>query len=207
MALRLRLNRQPFILRAMGKPIKLWQGTTDTTLNLKGIQQAIEKAEFFKEMQIAAVYCSPLQRAYLTAQIIAATHEKVAIPRFGLIEPWLGKLQGMHSDDVHAIIDPNLNALTQEERRKKGNLEGLMSISMIKENAETELTVLAKMHPGGIVVTVSHSEVIKAIIAMRTHAIHETIKMSNMAYLKYAYDGEKLTLVEVSPDIKYHSYK
>lgn len=185
---------------------KLWQGTSDTTLNLEGIHQAAEKAEFFKEMKVDAVYCSPLQRAYLTAQIIAAMHEKVATPRFGLIEPWLGKLQGMHADDIHALIDSDLNALSQEERRKRGDLEGLMSLSMVKENVETELALLAKMHPDGTIVTVSHSAVIKAIIAMHTAAIHETIKMSNMAYLKYSYDGEKLTLIEVSPDIKYNSY-
>jgi broad specificity phosphatase PhoE len=186
---------------------KLWQGSTDTNLNLNGIRQATTKAEFFMDMKVDAVYSSPLQRALLTAQIIASPHEKVAIPRFDLIEPWQGKLQGMpHADNLNTIL-PRLGALTQEERRNTGYLLGLMSDAMIAERTETELVCLAKMHPGGLIVAVTHSDVLEAIVTMHTDAIHEMMQMTNMAYLKYAYDGENLTLIEVSPDIKYQSYE
>ncbi len=185
---------------------KLWQGTTDTTLNIDGVQQAAEKAKFFKDMKVEAIYTSPLQRAYLTAQIIAAAHEKLAIPRMGLIEHHLGPLEGMHADNVHALIDSRLNALSQEERRKVGDYEGLMSLERITANAEKELSTLAKKHAGGTIVAVSHSGILKAIIAMHTDAIHESIAMSNMAYVKYIFDGENLTLVETSPDIVYDTY-
>lgn len=38
---------------------KLWQGTTDTNLNLEGIRQAQEKAEFFKNLSIDVIYTNP----------------------------------------------------------------------------------------------------------------------------------------------------
>lgn len=186
---------------------KLWQGTTDTLLNLDGVKQAVQKAEFFKDMPIDGVYCSPLQRAYLTAQIIATTHNLIAQPRFGLISPWCGATEGMHTDDVHALIDARCNAMTQEERRNSGVLEGLMSPAMITANAETELKTLAQKHPHKTIVAVTHSGVLEGILTMHTDAINESINMSNMAYLKYTFHDGNLELIEISPDITYNVYK
>lgn len=186
---------------------KKWQGGgADTTLNIHGIEQAIEKASFFGSMPVDAVYTSPLQRAYLTAQIIAAVHEKVVTVVPGLTEPWIGDLEGMRTDEIKPLIEPRLLSMSQEERRNSGYLEGLLSIAMIDKRATLELEKIVQKHPGKTVVVVAHSDIIRSMIIMRTDAIYELTKMSNMAYLKFKHDGKQLQLLELSPDISYQSY-
>lgn len=148
----------------------------------------------------------PLKRALLTAQIIAAAYDKEAKPSFGLIEPYLGKLEGMHEKEIHHLINERLNAKSQEERRNCGYLDGLMSDAQVAEHVENELIKIAKAHSGQNILAVGHSTLIQAIMSMHTDAIHESIEMSNMAYLTYSFDGETLTLINYSPDIKFLTY-
>jgi probable phosphoglycerate mutase len=56
----------------------------DYSLTPKGVLQAQQTAEFFKDKQIDAIYCSPLKRAAETAQIIglAIGVEPVAMEEF-----------------------------------------------------------------------------------------------------------------------------
>src|SRR6185369_8725368 len=46
-------------------------GRTDTPLSKRGLEQAIKLAEVLSTAQLSAVYCSDLQRARVTAEIIA----------------------------------------------------------------------------------------------------------------------------------------
>lgn len=184
---------------------KLSQGMTDVSLNLKGIQQAVKKAEFFLDRSIDVVYYSPLKRAQLTAQIIGDACKVEIIPSFSLIAP-ARSFDGWHQDDVERLIHPHLYAMSQEERRNSGSLEGLTSLAKTVEMVEKELEKIAHLHPGKTIVTVSHSAMIQSILAMHTDAIPESINIPNMAYLKYMYDGEKLTFVEKSPDISFEFY-
>lgn len=185
---------------------KLWQGTTDTNLNLEGIRQAQEKAEYFQNFSIDAIYTSPLKRALLTAQIIASVYDKEATPSFGLLEPYLGKLEGMHADDVHRLVSKSLKAKSQEERRNCGYLPGLISDAQIAKCVENELVKIALAHPGQNILVIGHSTLIQALMSMHTDAMHDTIEMSNMAYLTLSFDGEVLKLRDYSPDIKFSSY-
>lgn len=48
----------------------------DYSLTPKGVLQAEQTADFFKNSSIGAIYSSPLKRAYETAQIIARPHKQ-----------------------------------------------------------------------------------------------------------------------------------
>ncbi len=52
-----------------------WQGRTDVPLNERGHQQALELAEALREVPVAAIYSSTLDRAYQTALAIARVHD------------------------------------------------------------------------------------------------------------------------------------
>ena len=47
------------------------QGKKDSNLTSLGIKQAKKLGEYFKNIELNEIYCSPLERAYLTARIIA----------------------------------------------------------------------------------------------------------------------------------------
>lgn len=183
-----------------------WQGLEDTYLNLNGIRQAVDKGTFFSAMPIAGVYSSPLKRAHLTAQIIAAPHHEDVQVMYGLTEYYMGELQGMDADDAHAIINGPLMTMTQEERRRSGNLPGLLTTERVSALAEEELVKIGKLHVGEIAVAVSHSAIIESVLTMHTDMNPETLEMTNMAYLKFSYDGKNLRLIEISDDITYDTY-
>lgn len=186
---------------------KRWQGITDTHLTILGVEQAVEKSLFFQDMPIAAIYSSPLKRAHLTAQIIATAHSSDVKTHPGLGEYWMGVLQGMQNKDIHSLIDQRLGAMTQEERRNSGYFDGLQSYAETANQLNQAMERIADSHLGETVVAVTHSGILRTILAMRTDAKPETIKMTNMAYLKFVYDNEALKLVEISPDIVYETYE
>lgn len=47
------------------------QGNKDSSLTPLGIEQAKKLGEYFRNIELYEIYCSPLKRAYSTAQIIA----------------------------------------------------------------------------------------------------------------------------------------
>ena len=168
---------------------KRWQGATDIPLNLTGIKQATEKSELYSDYPIAAVYSSALQRAHLTAQIIAAPHGHRVRILDGLTEPSFGILDGMTKSEIMELIGPRLSKMSQEERRHSGELEGLVTPATIAKKAEDALRMVGQAHPGQMVVAVAHSGIIEPILVMHTDTVSLTVHMTNMAYLKFIYDG------------------
>lgn len=73
---------------------KRLQGKRDIPLNQNGLSQAKCLSEFFKEEDIAAVYSSPLQRAYQTAEIINRFHNLSIIMEEQLVEMEFGIWEG-----------------------------------------------------------------------------------------------------------------
>lgn len=67
----------------------IFYGWTDADINEKGISQAEELREAFREIPIDAIYSSDLKRAWHTAQIIADGREVEAVP--ALRELYYGK--------------------------------------------------------------------------------------------------------------------
>jgi len=65
----------------------------DYPLTPKGVLQAQQTAEFFRDKAIHAIYTSPLQRARQTAEIIAAPHGLAVTVLEGLREVNVGELE------------------------------------------------------------------------------------------------------------------
>lgn len=66
----------------------------DYSLTPKGVLQAQQTADWFRNKKIDAVYASPLKRAYETAQIIAAPHSLSVTPVEAFREVNVGDLEG-----------------------------------------------------------------------------------------------------------------
>lgn len=77
-----------------------FQGHADPPLNELGRAQAVELAEALAAEELAAVYSSPLRRAFETAEVVAARHGLPAVPVEGLREVDVGSWQALTRNEV-----------------------------------------------------------------------------------------------------------
>ncbi len=83
------------------------QGTIDTNLNDKGVQQAEIASELLKTYEIDVIVSSPLKRAYQTAEVIANQLGKQIIIHDAFVEKDFGILQGKTLDEIevdHGVL-------------------------------------------------------------------------------------------------------
>ncbi len=129
------------------------QGSTDIPLNAVGIAQAERTAELLTTRRFVRVVSSPLSRAAVTADIIAA--------RLGLAEPEriaslaerrYGQAEGMDYRTIDALFPPGTDVPGRETR------EALTARVM------AGLRDLAAGHPGERIVAVAHGGVIRAVL-------------------------------------------
>lgn len=143
-----------------------YQGHCNIPLTDKGIAQAELAATRLKTEKISAVYASDLDRAFKTAECIAAKHNLgvIAIPQLREIN--FGDWEGM---TFEAITDP-INSHWAEEMAKVFSHPGDVQIpggenfSEVKERATIALTQLVAKHPDETIVIVSHGATIRTLL-------------------------------------------
>jgi broad specificity phosphatase PhoE len=77
-----------------------FQGQADPPLNSNGLAQARQLADLLVNAGIQAIYCSDLQRAFYTAEIIGNTLGVVPRVDKRLREICLGEWEGMQSEQI-----------------------------------------------------------------------------------------------------------
>lgn len=90
------------------------QGHTDIPLNETGRQQARNAMPIFASHTIDMIVASPLQRAYETAQIVAASRDIPILTHADLRERHYGSSEGKLFDEIkaHAATHPDLYELS-----------------------------------------------------------------------------------------------
>jgi broad specificity phosphatase PhoE len=76
---------------------------TDVPLTEDGEAMAWQFANFYKDVDWRAVYCGPLVRARITAEIIAASKQRTPQVRDGLTEIGYGKWEGKTVEEVDRL--------------------------------------------------------------------------------------------------------
>ncbi len=79
---------------------EIFRGRIDIKLNETGIKQARLLAEYLSDVEIQAIYSSPLKRALRTAEIIASYHKLDIEITPGLIDFNYGQWQGLPHQEV-----------------------------------------------------------------------------------------------------------
>lgn len=79
-----------------------FQGTTDTELTPKGYEQGAHLADRLKQTPFNNIFTSPLQRARITASLIAASQEAQAQEDEDFREISFGKWEGMTTGEIQA---------------------------------------------------------------------------------------------------------
>ena len=137
-------------------------GRTDTPLSKRGLEQAIKLAEVLSTAQLSAVYCSDLQRARVTAEIIAKrsnvkVQESAAWREIDMGE-WDGRtMASLHDEAPHLVARLFDDPASFE-------YPGGESFACFTGRVLKALDQLLMMHSNGQVVLVVHGGVCRTII-------------------------------------------
>ena len=138
-----------------------FQGHADPPLNELGREQAAELAAALADEQVAAVYSSPLLRAFETAQAIAERHGLTATPVEGLREVDVGSWQALTRDEVERRFPEQFRRWLEYGR---GWDDG-ETYEEMGERVLGALEELAVHHDGERIVAVTHGGPIRAALA------------------------------------------
>ncbi|MDX6491616.1 MAG: hypothetical protein QOD43_1861 [Gaiellaceae bacterium] len=145
-----------------------FQGHADPPLNEAGRAQAAELAAALVAEPLAAVYSSPLLRAFETAQILAAPHGLEPVPVDDLREVHVGSWQGLTRAEIeHRLPEQFARWLNYEQGWEDGESYEEMSRRVI-----TALLELAAAHEGKQILAVSHGGPVRAAYALADGVTH-----------------------------------
>lgn len=131
------------------------QGHTDIPLNATGLAQAQATAAALGSVHFDAMYCSDLQRAAKTAQIIAAPRKQQVIAEPRLRERHFGAFQGLTWDEAKERYPSHYTPL--RERVVHANPpDGGESLAVFSERITAVLQEIAARHPAQTVLVVCH---------------------------------------------------
>jgi len=137
--------------------------TPGIPLTEKGIDQAKKAAKFLEDMNISAIYSSPIQRAKNTAEIVGK-HNSIDVKIDDrLIELDMGKFTGVPYDE---IFSSHGNVFM---KFYKGELEiahnGVETFADVKKRVLGIVDHVIENHPDENVVLVTHMDPIKAMLS------------------------------------------
>src|SRR5947209_199858 len=130
-------------------------GARDDALSPVGETQAVQIAEALAFLPVSAVYSSPLQRAYRTAQPIAARHGLEVQLTDKLRECDFGSWEGLSRAEVLARSPEDATHLSQWEQDATLAPPGGESFAVMQERACSFVDSLARQYADQSLVLVS----------------------------------------------------
>ncbi len=139
-----------------------FQGHADPPLNETGRAQAAELAAALANEPLAAVYSSPLRRAFETAQIVAAPHGLEPVSVDALREVDVGSWQGLTRAEIEERFPEQFARwLDYEQGWEDGE-----SYDEMGQRVLAALLELAARHEGERILAVSHGGPVRAAYAV-----------------------------------------
>jgi probable phosphoglycerate mutase len=175
-----------------------FQGHADPPLNEAGRAQARELAERLAEQSIAAVYASPLRRAFETAEAIAAAHALQVQQEPGLREVDVGSWTGLTRDEVEQR-DPEGYRRWLSSGYGWGDGE---SYEALGERVVATLISVAASFDGDTVAVVTHGGPIRATLAAAAGIPYseargpDAVPIGNCAVFRVAVEGRLVTRID-----------
>jgi len=137
-------------------------GRTDTPLSERGIEQAVKLAEILSTARLSAVYCSDLQRARVTAEVIAKRSDVKVQESPAWREIDMGEWDGRTIASLHADAPELLAQLFDDPASYED--PGGESFACFSARVLKAVDQLLMTHKSGEVVLVAHGGVCRAII-------------------------------------------
>ena len=139
-------------------------GRADAPLNETGRRQAERLREALADAPLAAVYASPLARAFDTARSIAAAHGKAVLVEDGLVEMDIGEVEGLTFPELRKQFP----ALAQNWGGADGptfRMPGGERLVDVQSRAVQAIEALAAKHQDESFCAVTHNFVILSFLA------------------------------------------
>jgi broad specificity phosphatase PhoE len=139
-------------------------GRADIPLNERGLGQLERIADALASEPIAAVYSSPLSRAMLVAQAIAARKGLLVQPRPALIEMSVGEVEGIPFAELRRRFPDFLEKWAGADGPATP-MPGGERLVDVQRRAWEAVQSLRTLHPDETVCAVTHNFVILTILA------------------------------------------
>lgn len=166
-----------------------YMGRSGEDLNDVGYAQARSLSSRLAGLPIASVYTSPLQRAYVTATILAKSHNLKVKVSDDLNEIQLGDWQGLHLNE----ISQRWPELWQQWRAdpSESAIPGGESFQQVAERAIRAFETVVAAEPGRQAVIVTHEIVIKVLVA-------RALGVSNSIYRRFEINNTSLSIIRLT---------
>jgi broad specificity phosphatase PhoE len=145
-----------------------FQGHADPPLNRTGRAQAVDLSVALMAEELAAVYSSPLRRAFETAEVVAASHGLEPVPVDGLREVDVGSWSGFTRAEIEQRF-PEQFARWLDYGQGWDDGE---TYEEMGRRAVAALLRLATVHEGERVLAVTHGGPIRAAFAFADSTTH-----------------------------------
>jgi len=137
--------------------------TPGIPLTEKGIEQAEKAAKFLEDMNISAIYSSPIERARHTAEIVGKHNSLDVILDDRLIELDMGKFTGVPYDEIFSTHGNVFMKFYNGELEIAHN--GVETFAEVKKRILGIVDHVIENHPDQNVVLVTHMDPIKAMLS------------------------------------------
>ena len=137
-------------------------GCNDVKLSAAGIRQAKKLRDRLTVEKIDAVYSSDLERALVTAEIIAASHQLAVVTCAELREVNFGQLEGLTFSEISQLY-PEV-AKSWAERSPKLKYPGGESLVEFNNRVSRFLNRLDKHTTGEMILVVAHAGVLRTLV-------------------------------------------
>lgn len=179
------------------------QGSKDSELTEKGINNAMRLGERLKDIPFNAIYSSPSGRAFMTAEYIKSTKDVPIFTDENLTEIHLGDWEGKTKEEISAIESSRIeflnfwnNPLSYNHKPHNGE-----DLSKFKQRVVTVLERIISSNKEGNILIVTHAVVIKAILAFTrnipTERMWDPPFIHGTSLTIFDWDGEEFTFKEI----------
>jgi broad specificity phosphatase PhoE len=170
---------------------EVFRGRTDIDLDETGLKQAELLAGYLENTNIEAIYCSPLKRAFKTAQAVARRHNLTARPVPGINDISFGEWEGKSFDYVRENYKETFGQWARTPHLVK--LPGGETLNELTARAMAFVQETVQKHPGAVVV-VSHQVVHKCLILAM-------LGLDNASFWKIVMDTAAITTFNYQQNI------
>ena len=172
------------------------QGQLDVPLNHKGQWQAQRLAAALADEGVTRIYASDLQRAWQTAQPLAAVTGVAPQPEPGLRERAFGVFQGL----TWAEIERDHPVQSERWRRRDPEFgpEGGETLTAFYARCVACVAALAERHPGEVLAIVAHGGVLDCLYRAATRVdlrAPRSWQLGNASINRLLHTPQGLTLV------------
>lgn len=179
------------------------QGSKDSELTEKGINNAKRLGERLKDIPFNAIYSSPSGRAFKTAEYIKSNKDVPIYTDDNLKEIHLGDWEGKTKEEISAIESSSIeflnfwnNPISYNHKPHKGE-----DLSLFKQRVATALERIISSNEEGNILIVTHAVVIKAILSFTrnipTERMWDPPFIHGTSLTIFNWDGEEYIFKEI----------